>query len=72
MNLEQLRERVDELDEKILDLLNERMKLVKEIGLLKATSNTQIYRPERENYIIERIDKLNKNRKGVFRLRIGW
>jgi chorismate mutase / prephenate dehydratase len=65
LNLDQLREQVDILDEKIFDLLNERMKLVKEIGRLKASSKTQIYRPERENYIIERIDKINKVKKGV-------
>ncbi len=65
MNLDELRAKVDVLDEKLFELLNERMQLVKQIGHLKSTSNTQIYRPDRENSIIERISKLNRDKNGV-------
>ena len=65
LTLEQLRAKVDGIDEKILDLLNERMALVKQIGFLKSSAKTPIYRPERENYIIERIEQINLNRKGL-------
>ncbi|MEN7549360.1 prephenate dehydratase [Rapidithrix thailandica] len=60
MNLDQLRERIDEIDAKLLELLNQRMEVVHEVGALKRTSKTVIYRPEREKFIIDRLYKLNK------------
>lgn len=60
MNLEELRERIDSIDNQLLDLLNERMKVVKEVGDLKRATKTVIYRPEREKQILDRLEKLNK------------
>lgn len=57
--LNELRQKIDDLDESILNLLNNRMNVVKEIGNLKKKSNSIIYRPEREKFIIDRMDKLN-------------
>ena len=48
MDLQQLRERIDALDDKLLTILNERMELVKSVGDLKRSSNSIIYRPEGE------------------------
>lgn len=59
MKLEDLRERIDYLDDQLLDILNERMELVKKVGDLKRSSNTIIYRPEREKQILERLGKKN-------------
>ncbi|MDR3178277.1 MAG: prephenate dehydratase [Campylobacteraceae bacterium] len=54
-----LRKEIDKVDDKILELLNERMEFVKEIGTLKHASGTSIYRPEREKEILDRLKKLS-------------
>ncbi len=59
--LEILRKKVDEIDNKLIKVLNDRMSVIKEIGELKRNSNTAIYRPEREKNII---DRLYQNHKG--------
>jgi chorismate mutase / prephenate dehydratase len=59
--LEILRKKVDEIDNELIKVLNERMSVIKNIGELKRNSNTAIYRPEREKSII---DRLYKNHKG--------
>ena len=60
--LKELRKKVDELDDKLIEILNERISVIKEIGKLKRSSKTAIYRPEREKSII---DRLYKNHKGA-------
>lgn len=59
MDLQVLREKIDLLDERLLELLNQRMNVVKEIGHIKQDQRSVIYRPEREKFIIERMDQLN-------------
>lgn len=54
-NLQVLREKIDTLDDKLLELLEERMSIVKEVGTLKNKTGGSIYRPEREKAIIERL-----------------
>ncbi|WP_448518147.1 prephenate dehydratase [Rhodoflexus sp.] len=54
-----IREHIDAIDNQILDLLNQRMKLVREVGHLKHSSNAVIYRPEREKAILDRLNKFN-------------
>jgi len=61
--LNALRAKIDQLDEDLLQLLNSRMNVVKEIGHLKKSKNAIIYRPEREKFIIDRMDKLNALQK---------
>ncbi|WP_428938610.1 prephenate dehydratase [Fontivita pretiosa] len=58
--LDPLRARIDELDAQIVQLLNERAKIVVEIGKLKQANNSPIYAPDREKAILERIRKLNR------------
>ena len=57
LNLEDLRLGINEIDSKLLTLLNERMDLVKKVGEVKHQTNTVIYRPEREKEIITRLSK---------------
>ncbi|WP_020527368.1 prephenate dehydratase [Flexithrix dorotheae] len=59
MKLEDLRNKIDNLDNQILDLLNQRMEVVKQVGELKRSTNSIIYRPEREKSIIDRLDGQN-------------
>ena len=59
MNLDDLRKRIDELDESLLRILNERLEVVHAVGELKRKEKSVIYRPEREKSIIDRLDQLN-------------
>ncbi len=57
--LEELRDKLDAIDNSLLKLLNQRMEIVHQVGTLKAQSGGAIYRPEREKAIIDRLDALN-------------
>lgn len=54
-----LRAQIDELDNKILGLLDERMKIVRDIGAVKVKEKAFIYHPKREREIVERLTNLN-------------
>ena len=55
MTLDELRAKINELDDQLLTLLNERMGVVKQVGELKRTTQATIYRPEREKQILDRL-----------------
>ncbi len=59
MDLTKFRERIDSIDEKILELLNQRTEAVLEIGRLKAKSNSAFYVPHREQAILNRLSTMN-------------
>jgi chorismate mutase/prephenate dehydratase len=65
LNLEDYRKQIDSLDNKILELLNERMEFVKKIGSIKSSGKTPIYRPEREKSIIDRLHQISRERSGL-------
>ncbi len=49
--LEDCRRRIDELDLRILDLLNERTRVVETIGQVKRLLHMPIYEPKREDQV---------------------
>ena len=49
--LQQLRSKIDEIDSKLVRLLNDRTKLVLEIGKIKRASGGEIYAPDREEAV---------------------
>jgi chorismate mutase len=53
--LEDLRRDIDRVDEVIVRLLNERARVVCEIGRLKKESGEPIYQPDREKKVIEHV-----------------
>ena len=59
MDLDKLRVQIDSLDEKIIKLLNDRAKVVVEVGQVKNAHNAPVYAPDREHKILERIQQLN-------------
>jgi len=59
-DLEELRRRIDELDEKIVELLNARARVVIEIGKLKQQARVPVYAPDREKQILLRLRNLNR------------
>lgn len=58
MNLPEIRKKIDALDDKIIELLNDRTKLALEIGKVKHKEGKEIYAPARESQIYEKIEKL--------------
>ena len=58
--LKGLREKIDELDHKIVELLNARARIVVDIGKVKQQSGTPVYAPDREKIVLERIREANK------------
>jgi len=59
MTLDELREKIDTIDDTLLKLYNERMELVHQVGELKNTTGAPIYRPEREQAILQRLKAQN-------------
>ena len=59
MDINDWRKRIDELDAKLVELLNERSRCVAEIGRLKRKTNQPVYQPEREREILARVQALN-------------
>ena len=55
-----LRERIDELDAELLALLNERAKYVMKIGAIKQKENTEVFVPQREIELLDRLTSLNQ------------
>lgn len=58
-DLEALRRQIDDVDAKIVALLNERAKIVVEVGNVKRGTNAPIYAPDREKLVLEKVAKLN-------------
>ena len=56
---------IDEIDNEILELLNSRMKVVERVGEIKHESGGAIYRPEREQEIINRLYKKSQDEEGI-------
>jgi len=59
MSLSDHRKAIDQLDEQIVRLLNERTRHVLEIGAIKLKAGEEIYAPHRELAVLQRICKSN-------------
>ena len=58
--MDKLRNRIDELDAELLELLNERAKCVMEIGAIKQKEHTEVVVPQREKELLDRLTSLNE------------
>jgi len=65
MTLEDLRRSIDGIDDQLIELYNQRMRYVNEVGRLKNRTGAPIYRPEREQEILERLKHRNRENEGV-------
>lgn len=59
MNLQDWRLRIDEIDRKLVELLNERSHCALEIGKLKQAANLPLYQPEREKEVLQNAERVN-------------
>jgi chorismate mutase len=58
-NIDDLRERINSIDDELLRLFNERAKLALEIGKMKKEQGLPIHIPSREEQIITRVQQEN-------------
>jgi chorismate mutase-like protein len=59
MKLSDWRRRIDEIDKKLVELLNERSQCALEIGRLKQAANIPLYQPDRENEVLANAERAN-------------
>jgi len=59
-SLDGLRENIDKIDGQLVELLNERARVVIEIGKLKSQAGSPVYAPDREKEVLEKIAGHNK------------
>ena len=64
MTLDQVRIKIDRVDQDLLRLLNERADLVHQVGEIKRKEGLEIYAPHREETLLRKLVELNKERKG--------
>ena len=57
--IEELRQRIDSIDDELLRLFNERAKLAVQIGHIKKTQGLPIYIPTREAQVLGRVQRDN-------------
>ncbi len=59
--LKELRERIDAVDERLIDLISERARCAEEVAKIKRAdgANNDLYRPEREAQILRRVQEGN-------------
>ena len=59
MSVEDWRRKIDEIDRRLVELLNERSRCALEIGKLKQAENIPVYQPDRENEVLENAERNN-------------
>ena len=55
-----LRQKIDQIDAKVVNLLNDRASLAQQIGRSKSLSNQEVYAPHREKEILQRVCELSR------------
>ena len=59
MDIADWRKKIDELDQRLVELLSERARAAVEIGRLKRDTNLPVYEPERERIVFENVQQMN-------------
>jgi len=60
MDIADWRRKIDDLDRRLVEILNERARAAQEIGKLKRNTNMPIYEPDREKIIFENVRRVNQ------------
>ena len=58
--LKKKRKEIDLIDQKLSNLLNQRLRIALEIGKMKKERREKVYDPRREKEILERLERKNK------------
>lgn len=73
MSLNELRKQIDDIDRKLVALLNDRTRIAVEIGKLKDSLGLESYDPVREKKVLQMVEQLNSGPldnlalKGIYR-----
>lgn len=73
-SLKRRRKEIDRIDQKLLTLLNHRLRTALKIGKIKKKIGKKIYDPQREKDVLKRLGQINpgplkqKDMKKIFRL----
>jgi chorismate mutase / prephenate dehydratase len=59
LSLEDLRKQIDDIDRKLVEMLNERAKVVVEIGGIKNKAGKPVYAPDREKEVLDKVTGQN-------------
>jgi len=60
MDIADWRKKIDEIDRKLVTLINERAHAAQEIGRIKRVRNLPVYEAERERVILQKICDMNQ------------
>ena len=69
MDIADWRKKIDDLDRKLVELINQRAVCAVEIGKLKRNSAMPIYEPDRETIIFDNIARMNHGPLSQIQLR---
>jgi chorismate mutase len=58
--LEECRDRIDDFDRRILNLINQRTRVVEQIGRIKQDLRMPIYEPRREDDVFQNVTESNQ------------
>ncbi|MCX6849332.1 MAG: chorismate mutase, partial [Verrucomicrobia bacterium] len=64
MSLEEVRNKIDSIDQQLLRLLNERAELVHAVGEIKRKDDLDIYVPGREDKLLRKLAEINRAQNG--------
>lgn len=62
MNLSEIRKKIDAIDSRLIELLNERADLVHDVGQVKRRDGLAVYAPEREEKLLRSLVQRSKGR----------
>src|ERR1700756_1297920 len=60
MDIAGWRKKIDEIDRKLVELLNQRAQAAHEIGRLKRNTTLPIYEPDRERIVFDNVKEINR------------
>jgi chorismate mutase/prephenate dehydratase len=64
MSLDEVRQKIDSIDQQLLRLLNERAELVHAVGEIKRKDDLDIYVPGREDKLLRKLAEINRAQNG--------
>jgi chorismate mutase-like protein len=64
MTIDELRQRIDRLDERLVELLNERATCAIEIGKVKHEQGLEVYQPDREAEVLRHVQACGARANG--------
>jgi chorismate mutase-like protein len=59
MDIADWRRKIDEIDRRLVEILNQRAQAAQEIGRLKRQTNLPVYEPDRERTVLDQVQEWN-------------